>query len=134
MYIYTCTHKSNTLCRPAGREGQQHRYSKDVCIYTRAHTNQAHFAVPQVGKASSIGTVKSGFSCMISVSDKDRLQKNVFICGHRYVVSNMIYVCVCVYMCVRAGERERERERKRSYFKYDICICVRVRVCVCVCV
>jgi len=45
--------------------------------------------VRSVSKASSIGTVRTGFTCMISVSDKDRPQKNVFICGHS---SGALYV------------------------------------------
>ena len=43
----------------------------------------------KVSRASSVGTVKNGFTCMVSVNDKDRQQKNVFICGHS---SGALYV------------------------------------------
>jgi WD40 repeat protein len=45
--------------------------------------------VRKVSKSTSIGTVKTGFTCMMSVSDKDRPMKNVFICGHS---SGALYV------------------------------------------
>lgn len=42
-----------------------------------------------LSKASAAGTIKTGFICMLSVSDNERPQKNVLICGHS---SGGIYV------------------------------------------
>lgn len=58
-------------------------------VYTTLVDRLTQLPERKPSKASSIGTIKNGFICMLSVSDKDRPQKNVFICGHS---SGALYV------------------------------------------
>jgi len=128
---------------------------KDICIYTRAHTNQTHFADPQVGKASSIGTVKMYVYIHVHTQIKHTLpsrrsgrpaasvqlsrgsvawsawatrtgRRRMCLSAGIGMSYQIWYMCACACICVCVCERERERERKRLF----IYKCLYINICI----